>query len=119
MYSQYKLNTTDKLERNLLIAVLQEYDFNGFEETSDAVIGYIDASLLSTDEVKSILQKHNLSYISFEYEEIPDKNWNSEWESSFSPVEIGPSSAGIASEGRATLAETRWTRADPDPIPQC
>ena len=88
MYSQYKFYTTEKLERNLLIAVLQGYDFNGFLEESDSLIGYIDAAILNKDEVNSILAQHQLDFIQYDYQELPDTNWNSQWESSFQPVII-------------------------------
>ncbi len=88
MYSQYKFFTSDKLERNLLVAVLQGYDFNGFLEESDNLIGYVNASVLNKTEVDNILQQHQLDFIKYDYLELPDTNWNSVWESSFEPVII-------------------------------
>lgn len=88
MYAQYKFLTTDKLERNLLSAVMTSFDFNGFEETSEALIGFIDSSLLSQDEVKSVLDEYGLAFIPFEYSTIEEVNWNASWEKNFSPIVI-------------------------------
>jgi ribosomal protein L11 methyltransferase len=88
MYSQYKFYTKEKLERNLLVAVLQSYDFNGFLEESDALTGFVDASLLSREDVDTVLKQHELNFITYDYNELQDTNWNSEWESSFQPVVI-------------------------------
>ena len=88
MYAQYKFLTTDKLERNLLSAVMTSFDFNGFEETSDALVGFIDNTLLSQDEVKAVLEEYGLAFIPFEYSTIEEVNWNESWEKNFSPIVI-------------------------------
>jgi ribosomal protein L11 methyltransferase len=88
VYAQYKFLTTDKLERNLLSAVMTSFDFNGFEETSDALVGFIDNTLLSQDEVKAVLDEYGLAFIPFEYSTIEEVNWNESWEKNFSPIVI-------------------------------
>jgi ribosomal protein L11 methyltransferase len=89
MFHKYSFKTTDKLERNLLIAVLSEHNFNGFEDTNEHLIAYVDEGVLMIDKVKEILKNHNLDFISFIDSSVEDTNWNSVWESQFEPVEIG------------------------------
>lgn len=89
MYAQYRFQTSDKLERNLIVAVLSGFDFNGFEEEDAFIHAYVDAELLNEAEVKQILSDYNLETIPYEYSELPDINWNKEWESGFQPVTIG------------------------------
>lgn len=89
MYHKYSFNTTDKLERNLLIAVLSEHNFNGFEDTNEHLIAYVDEEILSLEKVNEILKSHNLDFISYRESSVEDTNWNSVWESQFEPVEIG------------------------------
>ncbi|HEY0262630.1 MAG TPA: 50S ribosomal protein L11 methyltransferase [Chitinophagales bacterium] len=88
MYAQYRFQTSDKLERNLIVAVLSGFDFNGFEEEDAFINAYVDAEMLDEKEVKQILFDYNLETIPFEYKELPDINWNKEWESQFEPVTI-------------------------------
>lgn len=89
MYAHYRFQTSDKLERNLIVAVLSGFDFNGFEEEDAYINAYVDVEVLSQDEVKQILFDYNLETIPFEYKELPEINWNKEWESQFQPVTIG------------------------------
>lgn len=89
MYAQYRFQTSEKLERNLIIAVLSSFDFNGFEEEDTYVNAYVSTDLLNEQEVRQILSDYNLDTIPFEYSELPDVNWNKEWESAFQPVTVG------------------------------
>jgi ribosomal protein L11 methyltransferase len=89
MYSAYRFKTSDKLERNMLMAVLGENGFNGFEEETNDLVAYVDTSALSENNVKELLHEYGLMGINYTLSTIEDTNWNSVWESQFEPVDIG------------------------------
>ena len=85
-YSSVTLN----VHSEILIALLSSLPFDSFleEEENNKIIGYIPSSELTEstiDRLGDICNDYNVSY---EIEEMPEKNWNEEWESSFQPVEI-------------------------------
>jgi ribosomal protein L11 methyltransferase len=88
-YTVYDFRTKDENERNWLVALLSEYHFDGFEETSDSLKAYVPAAKSNIKQVTEILSDHELSHISFTEKELEDKNWNEEWEKNFEPVTIG------------------------------
>lgn len=89
MYSAYRFKTSDKLERNMLMAVLGESGFNGFEEETNDLVAYVDSSLFTEDEMKALLKEYGLIEIEYGYSTLENTNWNSVWESQFEPVNIG------------------------------
>lgn len=89
--------------REILIAQLSEAGFEGFEEGTDFLSAYIEASLF--DEV--MLQQVTIPDSTSCFREIiEEKNWNEEWEKNFEPVRVGdfciiraffhPAAAGVA-----------------------
>jgi len=75
--------------REILIAELAEVGFESFVETSNGVSAYI----LKDDWKESILNDIQILgsdtfKISFDFEEIEQVNWNSEWEKNFNPIII-------------------------------
>ena len=69
---------------DILVARLQEaFDVQGFDMTEDALIMYIDKDKFDEKIFKKIL---SISDVNFKLSIIYNKNWNEEWESSFSPV---------------------------------
>ncbi|MCP9235199.1 50S ribosomal protein L11 methyltransferase [Lewinella sp. JB7] len=85
-YTVYHLACTAE-DSDLLLALLADAGFDSFEETDTG----LDAYALSEDDQSSIevLEELKARY-SFTYtsEELPDRNWNEEWESGFSPIRI-------------------------------
>ncbi len=75
-------------DNDMMIAFLSQLSFDSFEEKEDGVIGYLPENKIDDlleDALEEICSKYK---ITFEIEEIENKNWNKEWESSFEPVAI-------------------------------
>ena len=79
-------------QKEIIIALLSEMNYEGFEEEGDLLVAYISAHLYDEKELKNFAGGHQLS---FSVEEIQNKNWNSEWESNFHPVVINHLSNGL------------------------
>lgn len=83
--------------RDLLTAELAEIGFDSFEEGFTDPVGdrgELKAYIRSDRYVESALRgllslRDPHASISWDAEEIADRNWNAEWESSFQPVEVG------------------------------
>jgi len=73
----------------ILAAVLAEIGFESFVETETGILAYIPDSKFSAGEVEKldIMQNKEFS-IQYQFKSILDKNWNEEWERSYSPVVI-------------------------------
>ena len=88
-YSLYQFYTRNEIERSWLISILQDFYFEGFEETSDSLNAYVHSHNITTDKVQDILAQNELAHIEFSSSDIQEKNWNEEWEKNFEPVVIG------------------------------
>ena len=73
----------------ILMAELIEIGFDSFTEEHDGILGYIQKDIFNEDELKNIfiLQNDEVE-ISYTYEEMPNINWNEEWEKNFSPINV-------------------------------
>jgi len=73
----------------ILMAELIEIGFDSFTEEHDGILGYIQKDLFKEGELKEIylLQNEEIE-ISYTYEEMPNINWNEEWEKNFSPINV-------------------------------
>ncbi len=69
--------------RDILIAVLAENDFEGFTETSEGFLAYIDKE----KDVEKILTDFQ-DFYDFTIKEILPQNWNKKWESIIQPLII-------------------------------
>lgn len=73
----------------ILMAELIEIGFDSFTEEPDGILGYIQSDLFNEAELRQIsLLNHDEVQISYTYEEMPNINWNEEWEKNFSPINI-------------------------------
>lgn len=87
---QYKEITIQDLEPqqvDLLIALLSEAGYTGFEE-SEATKGlksFIEEGDFQPAILDAIMKEHGLTY---QMQEIREENWNALWESNFEPVII-------------------------------
>ena len=75
----------DKEKREILIALLSEHDFEGFEEENNLLKAYVSKKSFNTGIVSKISAENNVIY---DIIEIADANWNKIWESNFQPVII-------------------------------
>lgn len=73
----------------ILVAELAEIGYDSFIETPDGLEAYITDELFEEMEVKQLLEKYaDEGQITYSIQKIEKKNWNEEWEKSFSPIEV-------------------------------
>ncbi len=73
----------------ILMAELIEIGFDSFTEEYDGILAYIQTELFKEEELKEInlLQNEDIP-ISYTFKEMPNINWNEEWEKNFSPINV-------------------------------
>lgn len=89
-YIELNFTITPKETGNeILAAKLADIGFESFIETELGLLAYIPSVKFSSGDVEKldILQNKEFS-VKYEYKSILDKNWNEEWESSYSPVAV-------------------------------
>lgn len=67
----------------MLIALMSEEGYDGFEETETDLQAFIPEEEFTEEKLKEILLPFSKKY---EKEIIAPKNWNAEWESNYEPV---------------------------------
>lgn len=73
----------------ILMAELIEIGFDSFTEEHDGILAYIQQDLFKEEELKEVQLLHNPEIkISYTFQEMPNINWNEEWEKNFSPINI-------------------------------
>ncbi|MFH0864731.1 MAG: 50S ribosomal protein L11 methyltransferase [Bacteroidota bacterium] len=89
-YIEFNFTITPKETGNeILAAMLADIGFESFIETDMGLLAYISTSKFSSGDVEKLGILHNKEFsVKYEYKSIPDKNWNEEWESSYSPVAV-------------------------------
>jgi ribosomal protein L11 methyltransferase len=68
---------------DILIAMLSDLQYEGFEEEENILKAFIPKSLFNEERLKEIEEEFQLKY---SVTELPDTNWNKVWESNFQPV---------------------------------
>jgi len=81
-YKEIIFQIPDNAIREILMAQLDEMGYEGFEEDGDLLKAYIPEEQFDNAE----LQNLNSEIVSLNT--IQERNWNAEWESSFSPVVV-------------------------------
>jgi ribosomal protein L11 methyltransferase len=77
-------NTTEEIN-NILVALLAESDYEGFEEETNGLRAFIQKDLFSKKTLEEIATRFQLQYTTHE---LADTNWNKVWESNFQPVVV-------------------------------
>jgi len=73
----------------ILMAELINIGFDSFTEETDGILGYIPKDLFQEENLKNLwLMNHKEVQISYTYQEMPNINWNEEWEKNFSPINV-------------------------------
>ena len=76
--------------RDILLAILSEQQFESFLETKTGLRAYIkQANWNHVDVQQSLSLMPSRFVVSHQINEIPIKNWNAHWESSFHPIVVG------------------------------
>ena len=82
----YKVSITSASEiRNVIIAILSQSSYDGFEEDDFGFKTYIEESAFDDSLMEQLSQRFNFSY---KAKLIPQQNWNALWEASFQPINI-------------------------------
>ena len=73
----------------ILMAELIEVGFDSFTEETDGILGYIQKDLLKEEELKNLdIFENEEVKIEYSFSEMPNINWNEEWEKNFDPINI-------------------------------
>ena len=82
-YKQVSIQVDTSEVSDILIALLSEEGFEGFEQQENVLIGFIAADVFDENCLSETLRPFNLG---FSISDIPKTNWNREWEENFEPV---------------------------------
>ncbi len=82
-YKQISIATTVQEQKDILIAMLENIGYEGFEEHEEQVVAYVPAADYTEEELKTLLEPFSLG---FTIQDIQQQNWNAQWESNFEPV---------------------------------
>ena len=83
----YKICITTSLEmKDVVIAVLSDNGFDGFEEEVFGLKTYIQETAFQEAAFNELAEQLHFSY---KKKLIPDQNWNAIWEANFQPIVIG------------------------------
>jgi ribosomal protein L11 methyltransferase len=84
-YCEIKFSCNLPEQKEILIAMLADTGFEGFEEEENVLKAFIPEEVFNKEIVDSLASSVNLSY---SLNLIEQQNWNAQWESSFEPVII-------------------------------
>ncbi|MDF1570079.1 MAG: 50S ribosomal protein L11 methyltransferase [Bacteroidales bacterium] len=90
-YIEYTFTFSDPAaDPEMLIAFLNAYNYEGFQESDDQMIAYLPESKKDEKLLAQLLEQVGNENIIIGYtsRRLPDINWNAKWESDFLPVEI-------------------------------
>lgn len=79
----------EEWQKDLLIAELANLGFDTFEDQDQGFVAYIPAANLDIQALETALLVEAIGYdISYDVNELENKNWNQVWESNFSPIVV-------------------------------
>jgi ribosomal protein L11 methyltransferase len=84
-YTQVQFTNQTAEQNEILIAMLADIGFEGFEENENELNAFINENKFDKETLDAITNSNNLSY---SLTQIEQQNWNAAWESSFEPVII-------------------------------
>lgn len=89
--AKFNLQPDTKVARDIVSALAADAGFESFEDKEDGLHGYVQVEAFDKDALDNAIKKLPLPDVKVDYEisEIPDEDWNSEWENNgFDPVFI-------------------------------
>ncbi|AQY22434.1 50S ribosomal protein L11 methyltransferase [Riemerella anatipestifer] len=89
-YLEFKFTITPPQPwSEILMAELIHIGFDSFTEETNGILAYIPKNDLNEDAIKSlyIFEQEGVE-IDYSYTEMPNINWNEEWEKNFSPINV-------------------------------
>lgn len=82
-YREVTIFTKDEARQEMLIALLSEMNYDGFEERKDCLIAYTTESDFDVNRLAEILATWKIEWNS---RQVARENWNRQWEEHFQPV---------------------------------
>jgi ribosomal protein L11 methyltransferase len=82
-YIKAEFEFLSKNQKEILVALLTSYNYEGFEEEGDLLKAYIPTNRFDRNELDVLAAKFDLS---FSVSKVGNENWNQLWESNFQPV---------------------------------
>ncbi len=82
---QITVAVADPARQEILIALMTEMGFEGFEQQEDVLLAYITEDRFDVTALAGIAGLFDLSYTTSLVEQ---RNWNEEWEKNFTPVQV-------------------------------
>ena len=83
LYKEIKIENIDEEQRQVLIAMLADIGFDGFQEEENVLSAFATEDKFDKIQLDEILQNQGLSYTIKDHQ---PQNWNAVWESNFDPV---------------------------------
>lgn len=75
--------------RDILVAELGELGYDSFEETPGGLLAYIKSDVFDRQALAGLMAVNDPhATVHFTVRQVEQRNWNAEWERSFSPIEI-------------------------------
>ncbi len=84
-YIKIAITVAEEDKQDILIAALGGAGFEGFEQTEEELLAYIDCNSFDEAILKEVLVQYNVAY---KKDTVQQENWNEKWESSFEPVVV-------------------------------
>jgi len=84
-FVQVHFKNTGAEQAEILIAMLSNTGYTGFEETGSDLKAFIDSGIFDRQELEAVLMTVAVEY---EVSSVKEQNWNAEWEGSFEPIII-------------------------------
>ncbi len=88
-YIKIEFEHLNSEQKDIIIALLTDLNYEGFEEEDDLLKAYISSQLYDENKLNAFGKSHKLF---FSVSKLEDKNWNRHWESNFQPIIITHSS---------------------------
>lgn len=75
--------------REIAVALMSEFEFDSFVDSEEGVLCYMRSENFDEQALR-VIEAESPEGInwSFTWKEIPNQNWNAEWESNFEPVDV-------------------------------
>lgn len=82
-YTEITIATSNETTQEILVALLENQGYEGFETNEAGIKAYITSELFKSNELQETLNNFELT---FNQQTIEKQNWNAVWESNFDPV---------------------------------
>ncbi len=86
IYTAVYFSDTTEVLREVLIALLTDIGYEGFEEEGDILKAFIPEIQFDSERLHILGRELRVSY---SVTSLPETNWNQVWESNFQPVTVG------------------------------